>query len=506
MKNRQDSLPHLPEGWIWTSVRELSYLVTKGSTPTSYGFSYVPEGINFVKVENIENGGIMKQSIKEFITEETHEFLKRSQLAENDVLFSIAGTIGRVGIVHNEDLPANTNQAIAIIRCPWQLVNPHYLKTFLGSPMTRSMIEKRPRGVGMNNVGLEDVKNIGITFAPLNEQRRIVSRVEDLFSVLDAGVESLRKAKAQLRRYRQAVLRYAFEGRLTEEWRKTHKDRIETAQRLLEQVEQERLKKSKKSKRRKKTDSLDTSNLPQLPDGWLWTSFEGLAEDSPNAIKAGPFGSTLKKEFYVAKGFKIYGQEQVIRDDPTYGDYYINKEHYERLKSCAVKPGDILISLVGTIGKVLILPDEIEEGIINPRLVKLSLDKRLINPKYVKAYFTSSTVKGYFSLSSHGGTMDILNLSILKALPIGLPPLKEQEAITEELERTFSLSDELENVVDMSIRRAEKLRKSILKNAFEGGLVSQDPTDEPAEELLERIQKEKTKRETEFHAKRKRLS
>ncbi len=95
----------------------------------------------------------------------------------------------------------------------------------------------------------------------------------------------------------------------------------------------------------------DGNNLAELPKRWIWINFEALAEANPNALKAGPFGSALKKSFYVLNGYKIYGQEQVIREDPFYGDYYIDEERYEVLKSCAVKPGDILISLVGTIGK-----------------------------------------------------------------------------------------------------------------------------------------------------------
>jgi len=172
-----------------------------------------------------------------------------------------------------------------------------------------------------------------------------------------------------------------------------------------------------------------SDELMELPEGWEWTSFEELAERIPNALKAGPFGSALKKSFYMPSGYKIYGQEQVISEDPFFGDYYIDETRYEELKSCAVKPGDILISLVGTIGKVLILPKGIEPGIINPRLVKLSLDKILVNNEYVKKYLESPAVRDYLSKLSHDGTMDILNLSILKTLKIPLPPLNEQKRI-----------------------------------------------------------------------------
>jgi len=241
---------------------------------------------------------------------------------------------------------------------------------------------------------------------------------------------------------------------------------------------------------------VEVSNLPELPEGWVWTTFEQLAQSVPNAIKAGPFGSALKKSFYVPKGYKIYGQEQVIRGDPFYGDYYIDEKRYEKLKSCAVKSGDLLISLVGTIGKVLLLPEGIEDGIINPRLVKLSLDQRLIHQEFVKNYLMSSVVKDYFSLSSHGGTMKILNLTILKKLPIPLPHLNEQVTMVQEIERCYSVADETEKIVNRSLLQSERLRQSVLKKAFEGRLVPQEPSDEPAEKLLERIREEKEKRKS----------
>ena len=110
--------------------------------------------------------------------------------------------------------------------------------------------------------------NRNVPIAPFNEQARIVNEVEELFSFLDAGTESLRKVQAQLKRYRQAVLKYAFEGNLTAEWRKTQKETIESAQKLLERLSQER----KKSQKFKESPSIDQANLPQIPQDWVWTT------------------------------------------------------------------------------------------------------------------------------------------------------------------------------------------------------------------------------------------
>ena len=116
----------------------------------------------------------------------------------------------------------------------------------------------------------------------------------------------------------------------------------------------------------------ELAKLPELPDGWGWVKVDAIAEHDQYAIKAGPFGSALKKSSYVKSGYKIYGQEQVISGNWETGDYYISEEKFNELISCRVKPYDILISLVGTVGKVLILPKGISDGIINPRLIKIT--------------------------------------------------------------------------------------------------------------------------------------
>lgn len=122
----------LPQRWEWKKLGDLSVLITKGSTPTTYGYKYVDKGINFIKIENVSDGRIQLHTIQNFITEEAHQSQKRSILQENDILFSIAGTIGESCIVSKDDLPANTNQALAIIRLE-QDINPHYARRFVSS-------------------------------------------------------------------------------------------------------------------------------------------------------------------------------------------------------------------------------------------------------------------------------------------------------------------------------------------------------------------------------------
>ena len=200
----------------------------------------------------------------------------------------------------------------------------------------------------------------------------------------------------------------------------------------------------------------------QNPKGWDTPLIENLVANEKNALKAGPFGSALKKEYYVESGYKIYGQEQVISGDHTIGNYYIDKEHYKTLANCAVQAGDVLISLVGTYGKLLIIPDEFEPGIINPRLMKITFDKNKVNPLYFKFFFQSESLKRVLSENTHGGTMDILNLGIVRKISMPLPPLKLQNKFVSFVEQV----DKSKIAVQNALEKAQLLFDSLMQEYF----------------------------------------
>jgi type I restriction enzyme S subunit len=166
-----------------------------------------------------------------------------------------------------------------------------------------------------------------------------------------------------------------------------------------------------------------------IPDEWEVKSLDSLGRRGRPAIKAGPFGSSLTKDTYVAQGYKVYGQEQVIRGDYLFGDYFISKARYDELKSCAVMPGDVLLSLVGTAGRILVVPDDAPEGIINPRLIRFSFDPARVCSRFFKALFDTDAYQGFLSRYSQGGTMGVLNAGLLRPVCIPLPALPEQHAI-----------------------------------------------------------------------------
>jgi type I restriction enzyme S subunit len=347
-------------------------------------------------------------------------------------------------------------------------------------------------GTTVQSVKYETLKEFDLSIPPLAEQKRIVAKLEKLSAQVDACQKRLAKIPALLKRFRQSVLAAACSGRLTADWREENPS-IEPASEILRQIAED--KKKVKLHKSRKISGFDQLEVPfDIPITWALCVFEDLSAAKPNAIKAGPFGSSLTKACYVSRGFKVYGQEQVINGDPNFGDYFISEEKFRELQSCEVSAGDILVSLVGTIGKVLIIPKKFQPGIINPRLAKFSLHSSVVQ-EYIANYLLSPLAKNMLAQQSHGGTMEILNLSIMRSLAIPLPPLSEQQEIVRRVESLFALVDRIEAQFVVGRKRVDSIAQSILTKAFRGELV---PTEaelakaegrsfESAEELLTRI-------------------
>ena len=202
--------------------------------------------------------------------------------------------------------------------------------------------------------------------------------------------------------------------------------------------------------------------LPEIPPNWFWKSIGELGAEGRPAVKAGPFGSALKKLFYTESGFRVYGQEQVLAGDLSRGDYYIDEERFEQLRSCEVKAGDILVSLVGSFGKVLIVPEAVEPGIINPRLVRLSLAPTLVNPRFFYRFFQSPLAQSQMEMQSHGGTMDILNAGNISKIFVPLPPLPEQCRIAAILDKADAIRRKRQEALALT----DKFLRSVFLEMF----------------------------------------
>jgi len=196
--------------------------------------------------------------------------------------------------------------------------------------------------------------------------------------------------------------------------------------------------------------------LGKVPVHWEVLPLKRLFAD----VKAGPFGSALTKDMYQKQGYRVYGQEQVIPADFSIGDYYISAEKYAELKQYAVEPGDVLISCVGTFGKIAVVPDDVEPGVINPRLIRLKVGAS-VNNEYLAAVLKSSVVFDQFAMVSRGGTMDTINIGTLSSIVLAVPPIAEQPQllsfIAQETKRLNSLCEKAEQAIALLKERRAAL-------------------------------------------------
>ena len=473
---------------------------SSGGTPNRGMIEYYNGDIPWVKSGELKDGLITK--CDEYITEAGLKNSSAKLFPKGTLLVAMYGAnIGKTGVL---DFDATTNQAVCAIFPKIEISKDFLFWYFKQQRIDFIAIGK---GGAQPNISQTVINNASIVVPDVKTQKLIVdfleriergNGIDEKFFIPEVlkDVEQIYKYKnsyvdltdsfenqlVQLQNLNQAILQEAVQGKLLSESElaelKNEPD-YEPAQKLLERIqaekEQQQAQKSKGEKQNPENPKILKILIPtikneeipfEIPKNWVWCTVPEMAANDKNALKAGPFGSSLKKIFYVKNGYKIYGQEQVIKQDPHYGDYFINEERFQTLKSCEVKPGDILISLVGTMGKVLILPDDIEPGIINPRLVKISLYKT-IDRDYFRWFFYSPVALKQIKHHSHGSTMDIINLGIISKLLIPLPPLSEQTRIVAEIEKQLAKTKQLKEHIIANQHATEQLLKALLHAAFE---------------------------------------
>jgi type I restriction enzyme S subunit len=365
----------------------------------------------------------------------------------------------------------------------------------------------------------------------LAEQRCIVEAIESYLTRLDNAVALLERVEQNLKRYRASVLKAAVEGRLVpteaELARREGRD-YEPASELLKRILAERKtrwiedaaekarakaeekaraagrawtaaddaaaldrERAKAAKQYKEPAAPDTTELPALPEGWCWVTTEQVGQPGEQSVLTGPFGTTLKSSEFVAVGTPVVTigclTEQGI--NLAKADF-ITSEKADELARYGLQCGDMLFSRMATVGRAGFVDVSVAAQcpIFNYHIMRLRLHAETIGPRFFLAYVRGSvTVTDYIREINHGMTRDGINTTQLLNMPVVLPPRAEQERIVSEAEHVLSLAQQTSIAAERQRARCARLRQSILKWAFEGKLVEQDPNDEPATVLLERI-------------------
>lgn len=463
----------LPNNWAITTLHSIAELVF-GQSPPSETYNEEQKGLPFFQGK-AEFGEV-------YPTPKKWCSVPKKVAEKGDVLISVRAPVGPTNIAPEKCCIGRglaAARGLGGIHTEFVLYLLRAHEDYFSGKKTGSTFEAITGSV---------LREFIVPLPPLPEQHRIVAKIEELFTKLDAGVENLKKTKVLLKRYRQAVLKAAVEGRLTEAWREKHKDELEPASVLLERILKERREKWTGRGKYKEPAEPDIAKLPPIPEGWTWATLEEIGQKGRpiiyGIIKPGP---------HIPDGVpyvRVTEMKDGRIDVPSLKR--ASRERASKFARATLAPGDVLISKDGTIGRVAIVPPELAGGNITQHVMRAPINA-IMSLYYVAWAIRSDWCQHWLTGETRGVALRGVNVEDFRRLPIPIPPLAEQQRIVEEVERRLSVVDELEKTIGENLKRADRLRQSILKKAFSGKLVPQDPSDEPASVLLERIKAEKVK-------------
>ena len=353
------------------------------------------------------------------------------------------------------------------------------------------------------------MKLIPLTVAPAAEQTRIVGKLEELLSDLDAGVAELKAAQKKLAQYRQSLLKAAVEGALTAGWRQQHPP-AETGAQLLQRILQERrarweAKQLARFKEQGKTPPKDwqkkypepvqpdTTGLPELPQGWAWATVEQIASDERYSLSIGPFGSNLKVPDYRQSGVPLVFVRN-IRSGNYGGEHtkFVTPAKAVELSAHNVAAGDVLVTKMGEPpGDADVYPDDQPPAIITADCIKIRCWRELMAAHFLKFAINSHIGKRQIEPMTQGVAQKKVSLGRFSSLAVPVPSAAEQTEIVRMVNEADHEAVEQMEAIELSLKQSTAQRQNILRAAFAGQLVPQDPADEPASVLLARIRAER---------------
>lgn len=400
----------------------------------------------------------------------------------NDILISVRAPVGPTNLASAR---CAIGRGLAALRSPSEFpASLLRLWLELTAPRLRSMAT----GSTFEAITGDLLRGHLVVVAPHNEMRKILETVDSYLSRLDAAVASLTQAQTKLEAYRASVLKAAVEGRLvpTEaELAKAEGRTYEPADKLLERILRERRRAWEEAGHRggyQEPAFPDTDDLPRLPEGWVWATTEMLC-DASRSITYG----VIKLGDDTPDGIPVLRSSNV-RHLALELDYVKRTvpEIESEFRRTRLVGGEVLVTVRGTLGGVAVVPPECRGFNVSREVAMLAMVDPTLAPT-VALMVGSPLLQDWMLQRARGITYQGVNISTLKELPIPLPPLSEQSRLVAEAERQISICGSSAAAVTNDLTRCSRLRQSILKAAFEGQLVDQDPNDEPASELLARL-------------------
>jgi type I restriction enzyme S subunit len=433
-----------------------------GNTPSKTNPAYWTDGtMPWVSPKDMKVDEIV--SSEDHVTKAALDDGRVSLIPEGSILFvTRSGILAHTFPVAITKLPVTINQDLKALS-PNPGISPKYVAHAIRGASQRILKQCSKHGTTVASVETNALLDFEIPIVDIEAQHRIVAEIEKQFSRLDEAVAGLQRVKANLKRYKAAVLKAAVEGRLVateaDLARREGRD-YETGAQLLQRILDTRRKQWQGKGKYKEPAAPDTADLPELPEGWAWAGLIQLADKITDGTHHTPT--------YLPQGVAFLSVKD-IRDELLHFDdckYISQAEHDELFRRCNPELDDVLITKSGTIGRTAIVkttqPFSLFVSVALIKLVKPHVASRFIQialDAYIQSIDIAQDVKG--------GLLKNLHLEDLRQLPIQIPPLPEQHCIVAEVDRLLSIAREAEAEVEANLQRAQALRQAILARAFQ---------------------------------------
>ena len=487
----------LPQGWVTTTVGHVLLNVVGGGTPSRNVPAYFNGDIPWFTVKDMKS--LRPRDAQEHISAAAIAESATNLIPANTLIVATRIALGRA---MRPLVPCAINQDLKALFFG-DGINSDYMLLWVGA--NERKIQDLGSGTTVSGIRLEALHGLPLLLPPAAEQTRIVGKLEELLSDLDAGVAELKAAQRKLAQYRQSLLKAGVEGALTAGWR-TRRTPAESGAQLLERILTERrarwqARQQAKFAEQGKTPpkdwqakypepvAPDTTGLPELPLGWVWASLDQLALDSS-------YGTSVKCS-YESQGASVLRIPNVIARKLVLDDLKFASQPLNLEKSEYLAPGDILIvrtnGSISLVGRAAEVTDPLPGGFyFASYLLRVRCLETSVVHRWVSALLASSQGRSWIeSRAASSAGQHNLSLSTLLTIPVPLPPATEQAEALNALEAALLSVSEQERFLDKSLQQSTAQRKNILQAAFCGQLVPQDPADEPASALLARIRAER---------------
>lgn len=496
----------LPEAWIEIELSEVANII-RGVTYKKEHAEYIAqEGLlPVLRATNITGTAL---HFDELVYVPAENISKEQILQPGDVVIASSSgskeVVGKAGAFSGGSFVGSFGAFCTGIR-PSSVLSADYFGYYFQTPSYRKSVSELSAGSNINNLKTSDLASQRFPLPPFAEQIRIVTKLEELLTDLDAGVAELKIAQKKLSQYRQSLLKTAVEGTLTAEWRENNPP-TESGKQLLERILLERRacwdakqlakfteqgKKPPKDWQNKYPEPVqpDVTNLPQLPEGWVWASLDMLGE-----IASG-----------IAKGSKR-ASNVIVREVPYLRVANVQRGYIDLMevktilaterdiKELTLQDGDVLFNEGGDrdkLGRGWVWRNQVSECIHQNHVFRMRPYINGVQSELISHHGNTFGKLWFQNAGKQTTNLASINMTILRMFPVPVAPVTEQQEILKQIQVHMEMFSGQERAIELALKQSSVQRQNILRAAFSGQLVAQNPNDEPASVLLERIRAQK---------------